>query len=109
MVYSHWLSPGPGQRPRPGPGRRGCMVLCITFHTAPEQEQGPEQRQGSMGYVSIFQVLKLFQVVCLNCISMVFRCSVLVPDTAIVNSFCILLVSVPVPVLFPDTARVSKP
>ena len=40
-VYSHWLSPGPGQ----GPGRMGCMVLCKTFHTVPEQEQGPEQGQ----------------------------------------------------------------
>ena len=38
MVYSHWLSPGPGQ----GPGYRGmgCMVLFRTFHTALEQGQG---------------------------------------------------------------------
>ena len=31
MEYSHYLSP------RPGHGRMGCMVLCSTFHTAPEQ------------------------------------------------------------------------
>ena len=28
MVYSHWLSLGPGQRMGPGPGRMGCMDLC---------------------------------------------------------------------------------
>ena len=54
------------------------MVLRRTFHTALEQEQGPEQGQGRMGYVPIFQVLKLFQVVCFNDISI----SVLPPDTA---------------------------
>ena len=43
MVYSHWLSSGPGQGPGPEPGRMGCMVLRRTFHTAPEQEQEPEQ------------------------------------------------------------------
>ena len=31
-----------------------CMVLRGTFDTAPEQEQGPEQGQGRMGYVPIF-------------------------------------------------------
>ena len=62
MVYSHCLSPGPG----PEPGRMCCMVLKRTFHTAPEQEHGPKQRQGRIGYVPIFQVLKLFQVVCFN-------------------------------------------
>ena len=40
----------------------GCVVLRRTFHTAPEQEHGPEQGEGRMGYVPIFQVLKLFQV-----------------------------------------------
>ena len=45
VVYSYWLSPG----------RMGCMILCRTFDTAPEQ--------GRMGYVLIFQILKLFQVV----------------------------------------------
>ena len=39
MVYSHWLSPGPGQGP--GYGGMGCMVSCRTFHTALEQGQGP--------------------------------------------------------------------
>ena len=58
MVYSHSLSPGLGQGPGPEPGRMGCMVLR-TFHTAPEQEQGPEQGQGRMGYVPIFRILKL--------------------------------------------------
>ena len=86
MVYLHWLSPGPGQGPSPEPGR--------TFHTAPEQEQGSEQGQGRMGYEPIFQVLKLFQVVCFNDISMAFRCPVLAPDTASMNGFCII--SVPV-------------
>ena len=46
-----------------------------------------------------FQVLKLFQVVCFNCISMTFRCPVLAPDIASVNGFCILSVPVPVPIL----------
>ena len=63
----------------------GCMVLRGIFYTAPEQEQGPEQGQERMGYIPIFQVLKLFQVVCFNDISMVFRCPVLAPDTASVN------------------------
>ena len=70
MVCSHWLSPGLGL------GWIGCKVLCKNFHTA------PEQGQWRMDYVPIFQVLKLFQVVCFNCISMGFRCLVLVPDTA---------------------------
>ena len=82
MVYSHWLSPGPG----PEPGRMGCMVIRRTFHTAPEQEQG----QGRIGYVLIFQVLKLFQVVCFDDTSMAFRCPVLDPDTDSVNGFCII-------------------
>ena len=65
MVYSHWQSPGLGQGPGPEPGRMGCMVpgpepgrmgcmVLRTFHTTPEQEQGPEQGQGRMGYVPIF-------------------------------------------------------
>ena len=66
MVYSHWLSLGLGYGLEPEPGRLGCMVLRRTFHTAPEQEQGTEQRQGRMGYVPIFQVLKWFQVACSN-------------------------------------------
>ena len=89
-MYSHWLSPGPGHRPGPEPGRMGCIVLRRTFYTAPEQEQGPEQGQGRIGYVPIFQVLKLFQVVCFNDISMAFRCPVLASDTASVNGFCII-------------------
>ena len=35
-----------------------------------------------MSCIPIFQVLKLFQVVCFKCNSMASRCSVLVPDTA---------------------------
>ena len=93
MVYSHWLCP----RPRHGP--MGCMVLCRTLHIA------PEQGQGRMDYVPIFQVLKLFQVVYFNCISVAFRCPVLVPDTTTVNGFCIISVSVPLP----DTVSVNKP
>ena len=88
MVYSHWLSPRPGQGLGPEPGRMGFMVIRRTFHTAPEQEQGPEQGQGRMGYVPIFQVLKLSWVVCFNDFSMAFRGPVLAPDTASVNSFC---------------------
>ena len=42
MEYSHWLSPGVG----PESGTMGCMVLRRTCHTAPDQEQGPEQEQG---------------------------------------------------------------
>ena len=64
--------------------KNGLYVLCRTFHFAPQQGQGqgPEQGQGRMGYVAIFQVLKLFQVVGFNDISMAFRCPVLAPDTA---------------------------
>ena len=40
-----------------------------------------------MGYGPIFQVLKLFQVVCFNCITMAFRCPVLAPDTTICEWF----------------------
>ena len=29
----------------------GCIVLCTAFHTAPEQEQGPEPAQGRMVYI----------------------------------------------------------
>ena len=90
MVYSHWLSPGLGQGLELGHGWMGCMSLCRTFHTA------PEQGQRRMGFVPIFQVLKLFQVVCFNDILMSLRYPV--PDTAGVNSFCILSV--------PDTASV---
>ena len=68
MVYPHWLSPGPGL----GSGRMGYMVLR-TFYTAPEQGQGPEQGQRRMGYIPIFQVLKLVQVVSFNDISMAFK------------------------------------
>ena len=74
MVYSHLLSPELG----PESGRMGCMVLSGTFHTAPEQEQGPEQGHERMCYVHIFQVVKLFRVVCFNDISVAFRCPVLV-------------------------------
>ena len=55
MVYSHWLSPGPGQGLGPEPGRMGCMILRRTFHTAPEQEQG------RMGYVPIFRSWNCFR------------------------------------------------
>ena len=34
MVYSHWLSPGPGWGPAPGP------VLCRTFHITLGPGQG---------------------------------------------------------------------
>ena len=40
MVYSHWLSPEPGQGLAPEPGRMGCMVPRKTFHTAPEKGRG---------------------------------------------------------------------
>ena len=103
MLYSHWLSPGLGQGPGPEPGRMSCMVLRRTFHTAPEQQQGPEQGQGKMGFSSPETV----GVVCFNDISMAFRCPVLAPDTASVNGFCIILVPVPVPV--PVTASVNTP
>ena len=60
-----------------------------------------------MGYTPNFQVMKMFQVVCFSDISMIFRCPVLVPDTASVNGFCIITVLVPVSV--PDTASVITP
>ena len=101
MVYRHWLSLGLGYRVGPEPGRMACMVLRRTFHTA------PEQGQGRMGYVPIFQDLNLFQVVCFNDISMAFRCPVLVPDTASVNGFC--MISVPGPVPVSETASVNTP
>ena len=111
MAYSHWLSPGLGQGLGPGAGRMGCMVLRGIFYTAPEQEQGPEQGQERMGYIPIFQVLKLFQVVCFNDISMAFRCPVLAPDTASVNGICIILILVPVPVHVPvpETGSLNTP
>ena len=96
MVHSHWRSLGQG----PGPRRMGCMVLRRTFNTAPEQEQGE-------WVIPIFQVLKLFQGVYFNDISVVFRCPVLAPETASVNGFCIILVPVPVPVL--ETSSVNTP
>ena len=74
MVYLHWLSPERGQGPGLGHGRMGCIGLCRNFHTAPEKGQGPEQEQERMGYIPIFQVPKLFPVVCFNDISMAFRC-----------------------------------
>ena len=48
MVYSHWLGsePGPGQGLGLGPGRKGCMVLIRTFHTAPEQGEGQGRTLG---------------------------------------------------------------
>ena len=91
-VYSHWLSLGPGQ----GLRLRQIvhLVLYRTFHTA--SEQGQERK----GNVPIFQVLKLFHMVCFN-MSMPFRSLVLAPDTATVKSFCLILV--------PDTASVITP
>ena len=79
------------------------MVLRRTFQTA------PEQGQGRMGYVPIFQGLKLFQVVCFNEFSMAFRCLVIVPDTARVNGFYIISAPVFVPVPVPETASVNTP
>ena len=101
--FLHWLSSGLGQGPGPRPGRMGCMVLCRTFHTA------PEQGQGRMGYVPIFGVLKLFQVVCFKCISMAYRCPVLVLDTASVKDFCTISLSVLVVVQVLETASVITP
>ena len=103
MVYSHWLSLAPET------GRMAYMVLKRTFHAAPTQEQGPEQGQGRMGYVPIFQVLKLLQVVCFNDISMTSRCPVLVPDATSVNDFCIISVPLPVHVPVVETASVNIP
>ena len=79
------------------------------FHTAPEQEQGPESGQGRMGYVPIFHILKLFPLVCFNWISVAFKCPVLAPYTTSVNGFCKILVLVPIPVLVPETVSVNTP
>ena len=63
-----------------------------------------------LGYITIFlQVLKLFQMVYFNDISMAFRCTLRVTDTASVNSFCIISVLVLVSVLVPDAATVIRP
>ena len=40
MVYSDWLTPGPGPVTGTGTGKLACMILCRTFHTTPEL--GPE-------------------------------------------------------------------
>ena len=39
MVYSHWLSLGPGEGPGPESGSMVCMFLSRTFHIAPEQDR----------------------------------------------------------------------
>ena len=65
-MYSDWLSQGPGEGSGKGPGRMSPMVLR-TFYTIPEQGQGLEEEQGSVGYVP-------------------FRCPVLVPETVSVNT-----------------------
>ena len=109
VACSHWLSTGPGQGQGLRHGRMGCMIFCRIFYTAPEQRQGSEQRQGRMGYIPILQVLKLFQVVCFNDISMAFGYPDLVPDAASVNSFCIILVLILVPIPVPKSASVIVP
>ena len=40
LWFSNWLSLGPRQGQGPRHGGMGCIVLCGTFHTAPEQGQG---------------------------------------------------------------------
>ena len=96
--FTHWLSSKPGQGLGSGPRRMGCMVLYRTFHTAPEQEDGRTVMYPFSGPGT---------VVCFNCMSMAFRCPVLVPGTANVKGFCIVSVSVLVPVR--DTASVITP
>ena len=80
------------------------ILVYKTFHTAPDEGQGPEPWQRRIGCGPIFQVLKLFQVVCFNCISMDIGSPVLVLVQVSVKGFCII--SVPVPVLFSVTASV---
>ena len=58
-----------------------------------------------MFYVSVFHVLKLFQVVHFSCISIAFRCPVLAPYTTNVNSFCIISVHI----LGSDTTSMITP
>ena len=58
----------------------GFMILCRTFYAAPEQGQDLTGDR-DLTYIPIFQVLKLFQVVCFNGISMAIRCEVLNLDT----------------------------
>ena len=105
MVYSHWLSPGPGQGPGPESGRMGYMVLRRTFHTAPEEEQGPEQGQGRIGYVPIFSGPETVSGGVFQLYFNGFKVSSSGPDpdTASVNGFCIILVPVP------ETASVNIP
>ena len=48
MVYSHWLSPGPG------PGRMGCMILCRTFHITPGTGTGTGTGKNTNGCYTHF-------------------------------------------------------
>ena len=75
-----------------GLGQMGCMVLCWTFTS-----RCTWTGTGKNRLCAHFQVLKPFQVVCFNYISIAVRCPVLVPDTASVKGFCIISVRVPVP------------
>ena len=96
MVYLHWLSPVLGQGPGPRLRKIACMVLSRAIHTA------PEQGQGRIGYVPIFQVLKLFQVVW-------YFNGFQVASRDPIHSQCERFphnVPDPVPILVPDTASV---
>ena len=57
MVYSDWLTPGPGPVTGTGTGKLVC-ILCRTFHTTPEL--GPVSGLGNtrMGFKPNFQDLK---------------------------------------------------
>ena len=69
------------------------MNLCRIFYIA------LEKGQGRIGYISIFQLLTLFQVVAFNCILMSLSRPVLVQDTARVKGFCIRSVWMSFPTL----------
>ena len=66
MVYSHWLSPGPG--------RMACMILCRMFHITPGPGQGRSPGKTQMGAIPIFQVLKIFPVMSCNWFQLQYLC-----------------------------------
>ena len=103
MVYSHSLFPGPEEA---WPRKNGLYGFRKNLSHCTKQARDLAGT-GNNGLCIHFQVLKLFQMVYFNYISMAFRCPVLAPYTASGNGFCIIPVPVPVPVS--DTASVNTP
>ena len=66
MVCSHCLSPDTGTGTGLRTGKLGCRILCRTFHTTPDS--GPDTGPGNsrMGFIAIFQDLKVTPVMSCN-------------------------------------------